>query len=58
MSDTITIPGNNIIRHFFILVADGVGKYRILSSLMCVQVQCAPEFHNDFWKKIIVISQE
>ncbi len=24
--------------------------YRILSSIMRIQVQCAPEFHNDFWQ--------
>jgi hypothetical protein len=26
-------------------------NYRILSSIMCIQVPCAPEFHNDFWQK-------
>ncbi len=29
--------------------------YRILSSLMHIQVQCAPEFHNDFWQKKIIL---
>ncbi len=24
---------------------------RILSSIMRIQVKCAPEFHNDFWQK-------
>ncbi len=26
---------------------------RILQSIMCIQVQCAPEFHNDFCQKKI-----
>jgi hypothetical protein len=26
-------------------------NYCILSSIMSTQVQCAPEFHNDFWQK-------
>ncbi len=25
--------------------------YHILSSIMRIQVQCAPEFYNDFWQK-------
>ncbi len=25
--------------------------YRILSSIMHIQIQCSPEFHNDFWQK-------
>ncbi len=37
--------------------------HHILSSIMCIQVQCAPEFHNDFWLKnyfcfSTIISQE
>ncbi len=39
------------------------GKCNILLSIMRIQVQCAPEFHNDFWQKIYfyfsrIISQE
>ncbi len=26
--------------------------YCILSSIMCIQVKCAPEFHNDFWQRM------
>ncbi len=41
----------------------GIFKYHILSSLMCIGVKCAPEFHNDFWQKNYfdftrIISQE
>ncbi len=25
--------------------------YHNLLSIMCIQVQCAPKFHNDFWQK-------
>ena len=25
--------------------------YHILLSIMTIQLQCAPEFHNDFWRK-------
>ncbi len=37
--------------------------YHILLNIMRIQVQCAPEFHNDFWQKNLfcfsrVISQE
>jgi hypothetical protein len=37
--------------------------YCILTSVMLIQVQCTPEFHNEFWQKKIflfsrIISQE
>jgi hypothetical protein len=25
--------------------------YHILLSIMCMQIKCTPEFHNDFWQK-------
>ncbi len=31
--------------------------YCILSSIMCIQVQCAPEFHNDFWQKLFLVQK-
>ncbi len=30
-------------------------RYRILSSIMRIQVKCAPEFHNDFWQNIFIL---
>jgi hypothetical protein len=38
-------------------------NYHILLSIMRIQVQCAPEFHNDFWQNNYfyfsrIISQE
>ncbi len=27
--------------------------YHIFSSIMCIQLQCAPKFHNDFWENYL-----
>ncbi len=29
--------------------------YSILLSIMCIELLCAPAFHNDFWKKNIFL---
>jgi hypothetical protein len=32
-------------------IVDVKTEYSILSSIMCIQVWCAPAFHNHFWQK-------
>ncbi len=42
-------PCTNFFRFWYLLIYKR--SYHILSSIMCIQVQCAPEIDNDFWKK-------